>query len=134
MLGFVGIWCLTPLSTIFQLYRISQFYCWRKLVYLEKTRRKIQTCRMSLKFYHILLYRVHLAMPQPLSKYQITCKAIAIHNSKTILNLEPKYNYEYDKEFEDNKGVIRMCKPKDRQQHGQKNKDKQRSTTHYTEN
>jgi len=34
--------------------------------------------------------------------------------------------------FEDTKGVIRICKSKDRQHNGQK--DKQRSTKHYTKN
>jgi hypothetical protein len=48
----LGLWCLTALSTIFQLYRGSQFHWW-------STRRKLPTCCKSPT--KIMLYRVHLA-------------------------------------------------------------------------
>jgi len=52
-----GVWCLTPLSTMFQLYRGGQF-----LLLLEETGVPGENHRTTDKLYHIMLYRVHVAM------------------------------------------------------------------------
>jgi hypothetical protein len=89
----LGLWCLTPLSTIFMLYRGDQFYCWRN----RSTRRKPPTCILLLlcPLFQLFYYPAIVMSSVPVILLSCYCYVLCSSYSTILLLLCPLFQLFY---------------------------------------
>jgi hypothetical protein len=86
-----NLWCLTPIITLFPLYRGSQFYWCRKPEYRGKTSNLQQ---VTGKRYHIMLYRAQLPTGLELEKKRVKTDDFNLITDGTLKPFRLIWNFD----------------------------------------
>ena len=100
----LGLWCLMPLSTIFQRYCSTLFYWWRKLKKCKYPQKNINLSQIIDNLYHIMLYQVHITMSSEVEMHSLCFNILPLPNTD---HLQPVEDFMSDGvKFEINQEMI----------------------------